>query len=73
LNSREATNTNFIVFDLTRLWLELTIYHTRGEHANHYTNDAVQRFYDLKTSLSDGGRRYSLRINKLLVNFVIHE
>jgi hypothetical protein len=29
----EATNTNFIVFGLT--------YRTRGEHANHYTTDAV--------------------------------
>jgi hypothetical protein len=39
--SREATNTNFIVFGLTRSWLELTIYRTQGEHANHYTTDAV--------------------------------
>jgi hypothetical protein len=39
--SEEATNTNFIVFSLTRSGLEPTIYHTRGEHANHYTIDAV--------------------------------
>jgi hypothetical protein len=32
--SREATNTNFIVFCLTWSWLEPTINHTRGEHAN---------------------------------------
>jgi hypothetical protein len=31
--SGEATNTNFIVFGLTRSELELTIYRTRGEHA----------------------------------------
>jgi hypothetical protein len=31
--SGEATNTNFIVFDLTRPGLEPTIYLTRGEHA----------------------------------------
>jgi hypothetical protein len=37
----EATNTNFIVFGLTRPGLDPTIYHTRGEHANHYTTDAV--------------------------------
>ena len=37
----EATNTNFIVFGLTRSGLKPTIYHTRGEHANHYTTDAV--------------------------------
>jgi hypothetical protein len=39
--SGEATNINFIVFGLTRLGLEPTIYHTRGKHANHYTTDAV--------------------------------
>ena len=37
----EATNTNFIVFGLIRPGLEPTIYHTRGEHANHYAIDAV--------------------------------
>jgi flavoprotein len=30
-----------IVLDLTRSWLEPTIYHTQGEHANHCTTDAV--------------------------------
>ena len=40
--SREATNTNFIVFDLTRSGFEPTIYHTRGEHANDYTTDAME-------------------------------
>ena len=38
--SEEATNTNFVVFWLTRSGLELTIY-PRGEHANHYTTGAV--------------------------------
>ena len=37
----EATNTKFMVFDLTGSRLELMIYHTRGEHAKHYTTDAV--------------------------------
>ena len=37
----EATNTNFIVFGLTQSGLEPTIYHSRGEHANHYTTDVV--------------------------------
>jgi hypothetical protein len=41
--SGEATNTNIIVFGLTRPGLEPTIYHTRGEHANHYTTDAVEK------------------------------
>ena len=39
--SEEATHTNFIVFGLTRPEHEPTIYRTRGEHANHYTTDAV--------------------------------
>ena len=30
-----------IPIGLTRMGLEPTIYHTRGEHANHYTTDAV--------------------------------
>ena len=37
--SGEATNTNFIVFGLTRTGLEATIYRTRGEHANNCTTD----------------------------------
>ena len=32
----------FIVFGLTRSWLELTVCRTRGQHANHYTIDADQ-------------------------------
>ena len=40
--SDEATNTNFIVFGLTRPVLEPTIYRTLGEHANHYNIDAVE-------------------------------
>ena len=43
--SEEATNTNFIVFDLTRPGLDPTIYRTRGEHANYYTNDAVSMIW----------------------------
>jgi hypothetical protein len=37
----KASNTNFIVFGLTRSELKPTIYHTQGEHANHYTIDVV--------------------------------
>ena len=43
MNSGEATNTNLIVFDLTRSGLETMIYHTREEHPNHYTTDAFFR------------------------------
>jgi hypothetical protein len=32
----------FLVFGLTRRGLELTIYRTQGEHANHYVTDVVQ-------------------------------
>jgi hypothetical protein len=39
--SGEATNTNCIVFGLTRSELEPTTHRTRGEHSNHYTTDAV--------------------------------
>jgi hypothetical protein len=46
--SGEATHINFIVFGLTRLGLEPTIYCTRGEHANHYTTDAVDSEGNLK-------------------------
>ena len=37
----EATNTNVIVFGLTRPGLEPTIHRTRGLHTNHYATDAV--------------------------------
>jgi len=40
--SGEATNTNLIVFDLTRSGLEPMIYRTRGGNANNYTSNAVQ-------------------------------
>jgi hypothetical protein len=39
--SGEATNTNLIVFGLTRQGLEPMIYRTRDEYANHYIIDAV--------------------------------
>jgi hypothetical protein len=37
----EAANTNFIDLGLTRPEFELTISHTRGEHANNFIKDAV--------------------------------
>jgi predicted lactoylglutathione lyase len=37
----EAIHINITVFGLTRLGIEPTIYHTWGEHANHYTTDMV--------------------------------
>jgi hypothetical protein len=39
--SEEATNTNCIVFGLTWPRPEPTIYHTGGEHENHYATDAI--------------------------------
>ena len=41
--SGEATDTN-LQSGLTRPGLEPTIYHTRGEHANHCTIDAVKKY-----------------------------
>jgi hypothetical protein len=38
----EAKNTNFKVFDLTRLGLEHMIYHNRGELDNYYTTYRIQ-------------------------------
>jgi hypothetical protein len=40
--SGEATNTNFIIFCLTRPGLDPTIFHTQGEQTNHYMMDVVQ-------------------------------
>jgi len=44
LLSGEATNANLIVFDLSRLGHEPTIYSTRGEHYNNYTTDLVSNW-----------------------------
>ena len=38
---REATNTNFIIFHLTQLVLEPTVYHTLSEQVNHCITNAV--------------------------------
>jgi hypothetical protein len=40
--SGKATNTNLIVFGLTRPGLEHTIYRTRGKDANHYAIDELK-------------------------------
>ena len=50
--SGEATNTNCIVFGLTRPELEPTIYRTRDEHANHNTTDTVTTVDDLNHHLN---------------------
>ena len=39
--SREATNTNFIIFGLTRSGFEPMIHRSWGENANHYTTHAI--------------------------------
>ena len=41
----EAAYTNFIVCDLTQPRFEYTIYHTRGEHANHYTTNTISNIH----------------------------
>ena len=45
--SGEATNTNFIVFGLTRPWLEPAIYPIRDEHASQYTLDVFHYLGDV--------------------------
>ena len=56
----EATNTNFIVFGLTRPVLEPTIYRTRDEQANRYAIDVVlddlvlfNKIVDMKYNVHD--------------------
>jgi hypothetical protein len=39
--SGETTNTNFIVFGLTRPGPKPTIYHTQGEQINNHATNAV--------------------------------
>jgi hypothetical protein len=41
---RRSNKYQFHIFALTCSGLESTIYHTQGEHANHYTTDAVVLF-----------------------------
>ena len=51
LFSREAANTNFIVFGFTLAGLETMIYSTWGENANHYTIDVVENDNDNTSNL----------------------
>ena len=44
---RKETNTTFIVFGLTRLGLESTIYRTRDKHTNYYTTYAVENKFEI--------------------------
>ena len=46
----EATNTNFVVFGLTRSGLEPTIYRIRDGHVNHYKNDECIVEVDVKNA-----------------------
>jgi hypothetical protein len=52
--SGEATNTNVIVFGLTRLGIEPKIYHTGGKHANHYSTNVAVRDSNLARHLNLG-------------------
>ena len=57
--SGEATN---VVFGLTRSVLKPMIYRIRGEHANHYTTDAVLCLLTLSTIQSYN--KYNILLNK---------
>jgi hypothetical protein len=49
---REATNDNFVVFNLARPDLQPTIYRTRGERYNYYTaNISLMYENNYKTSV----------------------
>ena len=60
--SGEATNINFIVFGLTQPGLVPLIYHTRGEHANHYTTNVVQGFTTYTHLLRSGSSTVSSNV-----------
>ena len=49
--SREATNTNFIVFGFTQPSHDSMIYYTLSEHANQYTTDEVLNIFKGKLYL----------------------
>jgi hypothetical protein len=42
-----ANQSVFFLFGLIWSWLEPTIYHAQGENANHYTTDAVLKWYKI--------------------------
>jgi hypothetical protein len=72
--SGEATNTNFIVFDLTRPGLEPTIYHTRGEHVNHYATDIPALRYQYQSRMHKNHPRHNIEISHgcTLTTFVMN-
>ena len=41
LSGEEASNTNFIVFGLTKQWIEPTIYQPIGMQTHNYTTNAI--------------------------------
>ena len=57
----EATNTNLIVFGLTRLGLEPMIYLTQWEHDNHYATITVRVIleadYEIQLLVITSGKR----------------
>jgi hypothetical protein len=42
----EKQQISILLSGLTLQWLEPMIYHTRGEHTNHYTTDGVENNID---------------------------
>ena len=70
--SGEATNTNFIIFGLIRSGLEPTIYRTGGEHANHYTTDAVQ-ILENSDSLKDFLKIEYWLLHKAVTQIIVHK
>ena len=67
----EATNTDFIVFDLSRSGLKPMIYCTRSEHVNHYTIDAVDKRRCLTClTVISGYKNHILWTNRCRINLV---
>jgi hypothetical protein len=61
----EATNTDVMVFALTRKGLEPTIYHTRREYPNHYTAHAVKNRKEARHSVFSLFLFYTIQYNTI--------
>ena len=71
--SREAANTKYNVFGLTRPGIEPTTTRTRGEHANHYTFEAVYWTPLLLSLWNDICKSVTISVLKKFLSFSIQK
>jgi hypothetical protein len=69
----EKQNSNITVFVLIRSGLEPTIYHTWGEHTNHYTIDAVKLFGIVRAWHSESLQAYGSLIIKDMCSLSVYD